>query len=249
MAHDAYIETGELPNVPQRPGWPLRPAEERRVTPGVHRALSLAVIALLAPCPVLVGQGLGLEDPFSFSLEDKVRLRSTCTEFLDLAPGHDSLKTYLYYTIAWIGYLPLTPWPAWQSMLQDLDQIEAGGGERAGPMLVRFSSVMTATYALCLTLNYIGGEYCGIAGSAALHDYLNNHVAWLERPGTEQWIEGNARIGWMPEDLDIFCTKWDLVAVVLLVSHWFLRALHGDGRLALKQDPAPPARWAVRGRF
>ena len=53
-----------------------------------------------------------------------------------LSRGHESLKTYLYYTIAWIGYLPLTPWAAWQSMLQDLDQNEAGGGERAGPMLV-----------------------------------------------------------------------------------------------------------------
>ena len=29
-----------------------------------------------------------------------------------LSRGHESLKTYLYYTIAWIGYLPLTPWAA-----------------------------------------------------------------------------------------------------------------------------------------
>ena len=120
-------------------------------------------------------------------------------------------------------------------MLQDLDQNEAGGGERAGPMLVRFSSVMTATYALCLTLDHIGGGLCGIAGSYALHDYLNNHVAWLERPGMEQWTAGNERIGWMPEDLDIFCTKWDRMAVVLLISYWYLRAVHAPGRLALKQ--------------
>ena len=110
-----------------------------------------------------------------------------------LSRGHESLKTYLYYTIAWIGYLPLTPWAAWQSMLQDLDQIEAGGGERAGPMLVRFSSVMTATYALCLTLDHIGGGLCGIAGSYALHDYLNNHVAWLERPARHGAVDRRER--------------------------------------------------------
>ena len=51
----------------------------------------------------------------------------------------------------------------------------------------------------------------------------------------EQWTAGNKRIGWMPEDLDIFCTKWDRMAVVLLISYWYLRAVHAPGRLALKQ--------------
>ena len=65
-------------------------------------------------------------------------------------------------------------------------------GERAGPMLARFSSVMTAT-SLCLTLDHIGGGLCGIAGSYALHDYLNNHVAWLERPARHGAVDRRER--------------------------------------------------------